>query len=547
MPMLENKISIKPLIDTKTGVFCHLLQIDNIKLIVDCGIGKDFDYSIYDTVKETIQNADCILLTSFDLQHMGAIGLFADSQIFCTIPTAVLGKIVLDELNHNLGDRILSSFFPKQIKYSQPFKIKDVEITSFNAGHIIGNSIYRIVKDLELVVICYNFNHRKEHFLDGFSHSNIENASIFITNTSYLSITPYTLRTRDDKIHEVLSKSQGSILFSVAYQRLLELLCILHKHKVAIVSRNGKMFLDRIKSMVEWAGSKATDIIPLLNISFLKVNELSDQKIIILVNELCSEGYAGAVIEKFNQKQNTLVFIDQDYNSIDFSNIKVFSYAYKEKQLEPVPEKIEIRSDEDEENEDEHWSKEKSTFFVHGTLERKNFFPYIKRRRQNNEYGEPVLFKFESKIDETELRMPVVREVEEIEERRLVYTGIIPEISLMSIDLYGTSDYVSYKTICEGSNCKRLVIAEDFRDNALFLYTYFNTCRLGINSYIASEMVSFSSTSPAEKISITENVMNQEFYKLCDTSVAHFKAFQGPGPAGVCRMLSASNSRQFEY
>jgi len=544
-PMGENKMAIKPLIDTKTGIFCHLLQVGATRIIIDCGIGNDFDYSVYDSIREIVSRADCILLTSFNLQHMGAVGLFKDSRVFCTIPTAVLGKIMLDELHGTLGTKVLNTFSPKQIKFSQPFKINDVEITSFNAGYIVGNAIYRIVRNLESVVVCYNFNHRKENFLDGFSHANVENSSIFMTNTRYLSVPSHSLRSRDESIQEIVSKCPGKVIFSVSCQRLVELMCILHNHKMALVSRSGRVFMDRIKSMVEWAGSKAVEIVPQLDVAFHKVEELSNQRIIILVNETHNEGYLGAVVQRFNQQQNTLVLVDQEVASINFAEIKIYEYTYHVKEAVPEVEEAVVKIDEDEDDdEDEHWSKEKATFFVRGPLGRKDLFPHTKRRRQNNEYGEPVTFRFEKKAEVTEIKASAEPEVEEIEEKVLVGTGVVPELNIMSISLYGISDYTSYKTICEGSNSKMYVIAEDNRDNAQFLCSYFNTCRLDVESYIADTHTSFSIAKPAEKVTVTENVMNLDLHRIGDKSLAHFRAVRTGDVVdyvGGCRPLAFGN------
>lgn len=516
-------MGIKPLIDTKTGIFCHLLQVGSTRIVIDCGISSDFDYSIYDGVKDIISSADCILLTSFDLSHMGAVGLFKDSRILCTIPTAVLGKILLDELHHMLGNKVLNTFSPRQIKFSQPFRINDVDISSFNAGYIVGNAIYRIVRDLESIAICYNFNHRKESFLDGLSHTNIENSTIFMTNTKYLSVPAHSLKSRDEEILDIVSNCQGKVIFSVSYQRLLELMCILNKHKMTLVSKNGQVFMDRIRSMVVWAGSKAAETVPNLDITFCKVDDLTHQKIIILVNEFYNDGYLGAVIQKFNQKQNMLVLVDQNIEDLDFTQVKIYEYSYTVKTSElEITEPI-VKDDEDE-DENEHWSNEKKTFFVKKLLVWRDLFPRIKRRRQNNEYGEPVVFKFEKKVEESEIGVSVKPDVEEVEERKLVGTGILPELYVVSVQLHGISDYTSYKTICEGTNSKMYVIADDSKENAQFLFSYFKTCRLNVESYIADSQTSFSMAKPAQKIIIAENVMNLDFQNLGDKSLAHFRA-----------------------
>ncbi|KAM0681529.1 hypothetical protein GINT2_000042 [Glugoides intestinalis] len=522
--MPESRIVLRPLIDTKTGIFCHLLQINNTKIVIDCGITQDFDYSVYDAIREEIEGADCILLTSFDLRHIGAIGLFEKIQIFCTMPTAVLGKIFLDELHATLGGRAKNIFVPKQIKYSQPFKVNDVEITSFNAGYIIGNCMFKIVKDVETIVVGYNFNHRKENFLDGLLHSSIENANIFITNTAYISVPPHNLKNRDEKINELISTCTGTVIFSVSYQRLFELLYILSKHKLTIISKNGRMFVDRVKAMAEWTSSKTADLLTQLEIKFSKISALSDEKIVILVNEFYNEGYLGSVLQKFNREDCTLVLVDHEVTDIDFKTIKIYDYTYKQKQQAVDQVEAESMSDEEDEDGEEHWSKDKKVFFVHGILERKNYFQHIKRRRQNNEYGEPVKFKFEKKIEETELKAPKQQEVEEIEERTLLSTGIDPISKICSISLFGISDYISYKTVCESVNMNKIIIVEENESEARFLCSYFRACKLGIESYVSSNAVSFNTANIVQKIKVSEKVMELKFKRLADKSIVCFKA-----------------------
>lgn len=181
-------------------------------------------------------------------------------------------------------------------------------------------------------------------------------------------------------------------------------------------------------------------------------------------------------------------------------------------------------SDEEDEGGEEHWSKEKKVFFVQGTLERKNYFQHIKRRRQNNEYGEPVKFKFEKKIEETELKAPKQQEVEEIEERTLLSTGIDPMIKICSLSMFGISDYVSYKTVCESANTNKIIIVEENEFEAKFLCSYFRACKLGIQSYVSSNEVSFNTANIVQKIKVSEKVMEQKFKKLADKSIVCFKA-----------------------
>ncbi len=41
------ELTLEPLIPTETGIYCHLLTLDDMKIVIDCGIGQNFDYSVY--------------------------------------------------------------------------------------------------------------------------------------------------------------------------------------------------------------------------------------------------------------------------------------------------------------------------------------------------------------------------------------------------------------------------------------------------------------------------------------------------------------------
>ena len=130
--MLENYlVKVIPLINPETYVFCHLIEISTTKIIVNWGINNSFEYEMYDSVKDIINSADCIIVTSFHLSHIGAIGLFPDKPVYCSIPTAILGRIQLEEFAETIklkNKQILFYLKPIQIQFSQPFKVKNVEI-----------------------------------------------------------------------------------------------------------------------------------------------------------------------------------------------------------------------------------------------------------------------------------------------------------------------------------------------------------------------------------------------------------------------------------
>lgn len=520
--MSQKKIELKSLISTSTGIFCHLLTINETKIVINCGLGIDFNYSIYDSIKQTIEEADCILLTSFDLCCMGAIGLFENSVIYCSIPTAILGKIILDELHHYLGNMVLTSFIPRQVKYSQPFKINSLDIISYNAGYVIGNSAFKISDESESISICFNFNHRKENFLDGFTASGIENTDIFVTNSSYVQVPPHTVRSRDENIHQAISNTSGTVIISVTYTRFFEVLACLNNHKITLVSKNSKMLVERVKSMVEWAGSKSAEIIPALDVEYCKISELKSQRIIVVVDDFENDGYLGSVLDRFNNENNTFISIAP--KKVDFEKLKIYQYSYKKNVIVEEIEEVEEDTEESDEIEKYHWSKEKSTLFISDFLDIKDYFPFVKRRRHNNEYGEKVNFQFAKKIEEVELKPSKFIANEEIEDMKLIKTGINPFIKVKSIEYYGISDFSSSKTVLEGLNAKKIVFTNDFNENALFLSSCIAFNRQGTKSYVCNNEILFNAASGTQKVTVSEKAMEMKLKRLRDKNIANFRA-----------------------
>lgn len=627
--MGQSFISLTPLIDTKTGIFCHLLEIYEIKIIIDCGIGLDFDYSIYESVQEIINNSHCILLTSFDMKHMGAVGLFPSVPVYCSIPTAVLGRIVLDSYRVYLEDRknrtqaderidlegskshlkpgkisknsenfckILNIFNPKQIKFSQPFKIKDVEISCYNAGYILGNSAFKITTDLQSITVCYNFNHRKENLLNGIDTCTIASTSIFITNSKYVNIRAFTIKARDQNIidcvksgysktsddsddnvkklkkedegsdatmsftqnlakipekcdgtdkkeSEVLSSvaknetsnaCEGKTIITVSYARLLELLCILHQEDKIVVSLNASLFYERTKSMIEWAGSKASEFLNSTNTYFGRISDIGNHKIVILVEEVHPYGYLGTILEKYNSPESMLLLVDRKESEFFPESLNIYDFSYHKKEVVSPELKADADSDSSsEEPEHEHWSRSHKTVFFSSLFPNNYTFPQVKKRRQNNLYGEPVLFEFQKKIEESSLKDISQENVEIIETATVRKTGLTPLFRVRHMDMPGMSDWYSCKTVLEGFDPQRVIFANDCDDCALFLSTACKVGKISIESDICREKLHLGALSLHKKVLISEKIMNLEFKNVLNKKISKFKARLADGIVDV--------------
>lgn len=526
-----NFINFTPLIDAKTGIFCHLLEVGKIKIIVDCGIGKNFDYSIYNEVKNIIEKADCILLTSFDISHMGAIGLFKNVNVYCSIPTAVMGRVILNEQKYRLGDRILSDFSPKQLKYSQPFKINDIEISAHNTGYIIGNSSYKIISNQQSIGISYNLNHKKENFLEGFDFGAFENLDVFITNSAYVKAPKITTKVRDDNINNIICSKleqnpDAKIVISVPYTRLFEILNIIKIQPILILSSYMNNFIERSKSMIEWANSKIDLLSDFSNVFFGTVSDINNYKIII-VDDDYEFGYLGSVLNIINDKNTTLLLFDNENECFYPEKLNVYDYTYKKVQVASPSEQVKNdESESSDKTELDHWSCTTNTIFVDSDSDNIPTFSYVRRKKQTDPYGETLKFNFENKIQEYNLENVSTNDFVIHEDRNFVNCGIECNFNILYLSLFGISDVVSCKTIIESLLPNKIVIVNDFKDCADYLSTSFSIGKNKIETYVGNQKINLRSYSIVATSTISENIMKLNYKKLVKYKIAKFKALR---------------------
>lgn len=521
-------IRLKPLIETRGGVFCHLLEIGATKIIIDCGMGEDFDYSIYEPCADIIRAADCILITSFDIRHIGALGYFPETPVYCSVPTAILGQITLDDLAYKFKSFYNKEIFPEikptQIKFSQPFKINDLEICAYNGGYCVGNSVFKISFDLQSVIVGYNINQRKENYLDGFTNDMLFSPVAFITNSAYSTVSPYTLKSRDETLLKEIKGCAGKVIISVRFTRMVEILCIISKESIIVVSKYGKNFVDRLKSMIEWAGSKAGDLFSEINITFGKITDIRDHSVVIVINEGFEHGVLGTVLDRYNSRENMLLLIDRKAEEFrpERLNVYEFKYTIKEKDLSLDTVEEVTESESLDEDSTVHWSKYKKTFFV-DKFDRRNLFPHMPRKVYNTDYGEIFKFNFEKKV-ENPIKEYQNNDVEEIETAVLVKTGIQPLFAVRGLFMPGISDFQSSKTVIESLSPQKIAIVNDRNENALFYCASADNGSSKSETILCTSEVGLGSASCITKVSVSEQISKLNFKKIGGKRVSKFLA-----------------------
>ncbi|KAF9764642.1 putative cleavage and polyadenylation specificity factor subunit 2 [Nosema granulosis] len=390
--MTKDFVKLTPLLNIP-GIYCHLLELNDTKILVNCGTDQYMDVSIYKNILPIILDCDVILVTSFGIECIGALPYIISNNyykfVYMTLPNKILGNIVLEE-HMNIMKTFYTFDLKKtsnildtsekivDIKYMQPFSIKDISICAFNCGYSLGSTLFRITKGVTSIYIGYNINHRKENHLDGVDLNKIKEPFLFITNSAYVYKEDVSCKERDGDIKRFAEKyiaKKMRLIFVVEYPRFLELALILNtmkNTKILCLSYQVKKFIERAKSMIEWTGSKTLETFyrekhnpfEFDNIEFIDFcTKMKDFQILILIDDNVLSPVTSSVIHKYNTENTILVFLNEEKEEKfirDSNSCRVYNFTgrYVEQTEEESSESSEfIEEDLDSsEEKDLHWS-----------------------------------------------------------------------------------------------------------------------------------------------------------------------------------------------
>lgn len=274
------------------SALCYLLQVDEFRFLLDCGWDENFSMDIIDAMKRYVHQVDAVLLSHPDPIHLGALPyavgkLGLNCTIYATIPVYKMGQMFMYDLyqsRNNSEDFTLftlddvDSAFDKiqQLKYSQIVNLKGkghgLSIMPLPAGHMIGGTIWKIVKDgEEEIVYAVDFNHKREIHLNGCTLESISRPSLLITDSFNATYVQPRRKQRDEQlltnVMETL-RGDGNVLLSVdTAGRVLELAQLLDQiwrtkdaglgvYPLALLNNVSYNVVEFSKSQVEWMSDK---------------------------------------------------------------------------------------------------------------------------------------------------------------------------------------------------------------------------------------------------------------------------------------------------
>ncbi|KAM6201747.1 cleavage and polyadenylation specificity factor subunit 2 isoform 2-T2 [Rhynchocyon petersi] len=274
------------------SALCYLLQVDEFRFLLDCGWDEHFSMDIIDSLRKHVHQVDAVLLSHPDPLHLGALPyavgkMGLNCAIYATIPVYKMGQMFMYDLyqsRHNTEDFTLFTLddvdaaFDKiqQLKFSQIVNLKGkghgLSITPLPAGHMIGGTIWKIVKDgEEEIVYAVDFNHKREIHLNGCSLEMLSRPSLLITDSFNATYVQPRRKQRDEQLlTNVLEtlRGDGNVLIAVdTAGRVLELAQLLDQiwrtkdaglgvYSLALLNNVSYNVVEFSKSQVEWMSDK---------------------------------------------------------------------------------------------------------------------------------------------------------------------------------------------------------------------------------------------------------------------------------------------------
>ncbi|XP_023227191.1 cleavage and polyadenylation specificity factor subunit 2-like [Centruroides sculpturatus] len=271
---------------------CYLLQVDEFKFLLDCGWDESLNMAFVKELKKHTNQIDAVLLSYPDVLHLGALPYMVgkcslNCPIYATIPVYKMGQMFMYDLfqsRHNTEEFDLFTLddvdaaFDKiiQLKYSQTVSLKGkgqgLSITPLPAGHMIGGTIWRIVKDGEEdILYAVDFNHKKERHLNGCVLESVSRPSLLITDAYNATYNQPRRRLRDEQLMtNILQtlRNNGNVLIAVdTAGRVLELAHMLDQlwknqdsglmaYSLALFNNVSYNVVEFAKSQVEWMSDK---------------------------------------------------------------------------------------------------------------------------------------------------------------------------------------------------------------------------------------------------------------------------------------------------
>ena len=240
------------------GKSCIIVTLGAKRVMLDCGMHLGYDdmrrfpdFSALAPADQLTQAVDCVIITHFHLDHIGALPHLTEKlgyrgPIYMTRPTRAIGAILLEDYRHVMVDRKGALNFYSSadiaacmeratlISLGETVWIDDeLRLTPYYAGHVLGAVIVHVASSGHSLVYTGDFNTTADRHLGAARIGRLA-PDVLITESTYATTIRGSKRHHEShfltQVHETVAKG-GKVLIPVfALGRAQELQLLLESY-----------------------------------------------------------------------------------------------------------------------------------------------------------------------------------------------------------------------------------------------------------------------------------------------------------------------------
>ncbi|KAM7534917.1 hypothetical protein Aperf_G00000093176 [Anoplocephala perfoliata] len=270
---------------------CYVLQVDDFYCLLDCGWSDTLPESRIAEIGKWVKKISAVFISHPSLRHLGLLPVLYRKyrlrcKIYATIPVCKLGHLVCyDEFQSRYLledfklftlddiDNVFELVVP--VKYSQTTNLQGkgsgLMVTPLPSGHMLGGTIWKIVKDETVIIYAIDFNSEKSPHLNGAAFDACIRPRLLIIDASNSLYSNPLRKDRNNILIDLLLKTLrrgGNVLVAVdSAGYSLELAYALDyywrkresglmAYGLAMLSFVGGNVLDTTRSLIEWMSEK---------------------------------------------------------------------------------------------------------------------------------------------------------------------------------------------------------------------------------------------------------------------------------------------------
>lgn len=276
----------------EVGKSCVVVTINGKRIMFDCGMHMGYldsrrypDFSLISCSGDFDPAIDCIIITHFHLDHIGALPYFTEvcgykGPIYMTYPTKALGPLMLEDYRRVMVDRRgeeeqfssenITECFRKVIAVDLKQTIQvdeDLQIRAYYAGHVIGAAMFYAAVGDTAIVYTGDYNMTPDRHL-GAAQIDKLHLDLLITESTYATTVRDSKYAREREflkaVHKCIADGGKVLIPTFALGRAQELCILLEDYwarmdiKVPIYFSAGLTIQANMyyKMLINWTSQK---------------------------------------------------------------------------------------------------------------------------------------------------------------------------------------------------------------------------------------------------------------------------------------------------